>query len=146
MNKLTITGRILFALPFAIFGLNHFFMKSFFSGMLTTFIPGGGFTIVFTGVLLILAALLIMIKKFVKEAALLLAVMLALFILTIHIPHLINPTTMDPNFVYAEVLEGSNINMFVWINLFKDVSLLGGALLVLGVCDKDKKEKIETNQ
>jgi uncharacterized membrane protein YphA (DoxX/SURF4 family) len=85
MNKLTTVGRILFALPFAIFGLNHFFMESFFSGMLTTFIPGGGFTIIFTGVLLILISVLIMLKKFVKEAAATLAVMLLLFIITIHI-------------------------------------------------------------
>lgn len=136
MNKLTLIGRILFALPFAIFGLNHFFMESFFSGMLTTFIPGGGFTIVFTGVLLISISVLIILKKFVREAAIALAVMLALFILTIHIPHLINPATMNADFVYNEVVEGSRINMFVWINLLKDVSLLGASLFLLGACEQ----------
>lgn len=139
MNKLTVLGRILFALPFAIFGLNHFFMTSFFSGLLTTFIPGGGFTIVFTGVLLIVISVLIILKKFVKEAAIGLAVLLTLFILTIHIPHLIAPQTMDPNFVYNEVLEGSSINMFVWINLLKDTSLLGASLFLLGACEKNAK-------
>lgn len=139
MNKLTTVGRILFALPFAIFGLNHFFMESFFSGMLTTFIPGGGFTIIFTGVLLIVISVLIILKKFVKEAAATLAVLLLLFILTIHIPHLINPASINPEFIYADMLEGSKINMFVWINLIKDISLLGAAILVIGACEKDKE-------
>lgn len=137
MNKLTFLGRILFALPFAIFGLNHFFMTDFFGGMLTTFIPGGGFTIVFTGVLLIVISALIIFKKFVREAAMALAILLTLFILTIHIPHLLNPATMDPNFIYNEVLAESRINMFVWINLFKDLSLLGASLFLLGVCEKE---------
>jgi uncharacterized membrane protein YphA (DoxX/SURF4 family) len=138
MNKLTVTGRILFALPFAIFGLNHFFMESFFSGLLTTFIPGGGFTVVFTGVLLIVVSVLIIIKKYVKEAAVTLAVLLTLFILTIHIPHLLIPSTMNPDFVYRDVYEGTNINMFVWINFFKDISLLGATLLLIGTCENSK--------
>lgn len=140
MNKLTVLGRILFALPFAIFGLNHFFIESFFSGMLTTFIPGGGFTIVFTGVLLIAVSVLIVIKKYVKEAAITLAVLLALFIFTIHIPHLLFPTTMNPDFVYKDVYEGTNINMFVWINFFKDISLLGATLLLMGTCQKSNEQ------
>ena len=138
MNKLTITGRILFALPFAIFGLNHFFMESFFSGMLTTFIPGGGFTIIFTGVLLIVTSLLIIIRKFEREAAMTLAVMLGLFILTIHIPHLISPETINPEFAYKDVLIDSKVNMFVWINMLKDISLLGAAIFMLGVYTKQK--------
>lgn len=136
MNKLTITGRILFALPFAIFGLNHFFMESFFSGMLTTFIPGGGFTIIFTGILLIVTSMLIIIRKFEKEAAMALSIMLALFILTIHIPHLISPETMNPEFVYKEALVDSKVNMFVWINMLKDISLLGASLFMLGAYTK----------
>lgn len=141
MNKLTITGRILFALPFAIFGLNHFFMESFFSGMLTTFIPGGGFTIIFTGLLLLVTSILIIIRKFEKEAALSLSIMLSLFILTIHIPHLINPETMNPDFIYKDDLSDSKVNMFVWINLLKDISLLGTSLFMYGAyLNNDKKQ------
>ncbi len=139
MNKLTIAGRLLFALPFAIFGLNHFFMQDFFGGMLTTFIPGGGFTIIFTGVLLILISALIVFKKFVREAAIGLAIMLTLFILTIHIPHLVNPTTIDPDFIYKEVYGNSHINMFIWINLFKDISLLGASIFLIGTCKSEEK-------
>lgn len=142
MNKLTITGRILFALPFAIFGLNHFFMESFFSGMVTTFIPGGGITIIFTGVLLIATSVLIMIGKFEKEATMTLAIMLGLFILTIHIPHLLKPETMNPEFIYKDILTQSKVNMFVWINLLKDTSLFGASLFVLGTYINDTKKEI----
>lgn len=128
MNKLTVTGRILFALPFGIFGLNHLFMVDFFTGMLTTIIPGGGFTVIFTGVLLITASILIILKKFVREAAATLAVLLLLFILTIHIPHLIQSATHEET-------------MWALVNLLKDTSLMGGAILVLGICNKDAMEK-----
>lgn len=128
MNKLTVTGRILFALPFGIFGLNHLLMVDFFTGMLTTIIPGGGFTVIFTGVLLIAACILIILKKFVKEAAATLAVLLLLFILTIHIPHLVQSTTHEET-------------MWALVNLLKDTSLMGGAILILGICNKDAKEK-----
>ena len=115
-------------------------MKSFFSGMLTTFIPGGGFTIIFTGVLLIITSILIIIRKFEKEAAMTLAIMLGLFILTIHIPHLVNPETMNPDFAYKDILIESNVNMFVWINLLKDISLFGASLFVLGAYIKDNQK------
>lgn len=138
MKNLSVIGRVLFALPFAIFGLNHFFMQSFFSGMLTTFIPGGGFTIIFTGVLLLIASVLIVINKFVKEAAVTLAVMLGLFILTIHIPHLVHPESINPDFIYKDVLKGSNINMFVWINMFKDLSLFGASIFIIAATEKTK--------
>ena len=49
MKNLGIIGRILFALPFAIMGLNHFLMTDMFLGQLTSFTPGGGFTILLIG-------------------------------------------------------------------------------------------------
>ncbi len=39
MKKLTTIGRILFAVPFALFGINHFLMLDYYLGMLTSFIP-----------------------------------------------------------------------------------------------------------
>jgi len=130
VKNLSVLGRVLFALPFGVFGLNHFFMKSFFSGMLTTFIPGGGFTVLFTGALLVAICVLILINKYVREAALALSILLALFILTIHVPHLVSPASINPDFIYREVYKESNINMFIWINLFKDTALLGSSLML----------------
>src|ERR1035437_9903831 len=62
MKKLAIIGRILFALPFGLMGLNHFLMKDFFVGMMSSFIPGGAYTILLTGALLILASVFIILN------------------------------------------------------------------------------------
>ena len=53
MKKITTLGRILFAVPFAIFGINHFLMTDYYLGMLTSFIPLGAYTIILTGIMLI---------------------------------------------------------------------------------------------
>ena len=39
MNKLAIIGRVLFALPFGVMGVNHFLMKNYFLGLMSSFIP-----------------------------------------------------------------------------------------------------------
>ncbi|MDZ7633606.1 MAG: hypothetical protein U5L72_03825 [Bacteroidales bacterium] len=49
MKNLAPVGRILFALPFAFFGINHFLMMDYYLGMLTSFVPLGGYTIILTG-------------------------------------------------------------------------------------------------
>ncbi|SDC23483.1 hypothetical protein [Williamwhitmania taraxaci] len=116
-------GRILFALPFGIIGLNHFFMVDFFSGMLTSFIPGGGFTILFTGFLLIAASVSIMFKRYVTLSCLLLSIMLLIFILTIHIPQLFDP-------LKAQI---------AFMQLLKDTALMGGALMIAHIYQPEKE-------
>lgn len=76
MNKLTTIGRILYALPFAFMGINHFVMIDFYTGMLTSFMPGGGFTVILVGILLLAASITIMLKKFVQISSYLLASLL----------------------------------------------------------------------
>ena len=115
MKRLSIVGRILFALPFGIIGLNHFLMIDFFTGMLTSFIPGTGFTVLLTGILLIVASLSIIFKKFVRLATLMLAALLLIFILTIHVPGLFE--------------QGEPAKMAM-MQLFKDTALMGGALMI----------------
>ncbi len=122
MKNLSTIGRILFALPFAIFGINHFIQMDYYMGMLTSFIPQTGYIMILTGVMLIGASISIITKKLVVLSTLMLAGLLLLFILTIHIPHLMHglekTTTM--------------------ITLLKDVSLMGGALMIAGIY-KDTK-------
>jgi len=124
MKHLTTIGRILFALPFAVFGLNHFFMVDFYTGMLTSFIPGSSFTILLTGLALIAASISIIIKKYIKLSCILLAILLLLFILTIHIPQLFDAST----------------KMFAMVALLKDVALMGGALMIAGIYQKGENE------
>jgi putative oxidoreductase len=117
MKKLTTAGRILFAVPFALFGINHFLMLNYYLGMLTSFVPLGAYTIILTGIMLIAASVSIITKVLVKLSTLLLAFLLVIFIITIHIPHL---------FIDAD-------KTITIIALLKDISLLGGALMIAGI-------------
>jgi len=126
MKKITTLGRILFAVPFAVFGINHFLMTNYYLGMLTSFIPLGAYTIVLTGIMLIGASISIITKKYIKQATLLLAFLLLIFILTIHIPHLLN---------------GSDKTATL-IALFKDISLMGGSMMIAGIySEQEESEK-----
>lgn len=123
MKNITSLGRILFALPFALFGINHFLMMDYYVGMLTSFIPLGAYTIILTGIMLIVASISIISKKFVTFSTIMLAVLLFIFIVTIHIPHLV--TDEDKT---------STI-----IALLKDISLMGGSLMIAGIYSRDQK-------
>jgi uncharacterized membrane protein YphA (DoxX/SURF4 family) len=124
MNKITTIGRILFALPFAFFGINHFIMMDYYMGMLTSFIPRTAFVMILTGLMLIAASISIITKKYVRLSTLLLAGLLFVFIITIHIPHLI---------------QGNNTTVTL-IALLKDISLMGGSLMIAGIYS-DEGEK-----
>jgi len=122
MKHLSTLGRILFALPFGILGLNHFFMYNYYVGMVSSFIPGGGFTVIITGVALIAACVAIILRKFIQIACLLLALLLLIFICTIHIPGLFEPV---------------NANMAM-IELLKDTALMGGAVMIAGMYKEER--------
>jgi putative oxidoreductase len=128
MKKLTIIGRILFAVPFAIFGINHFLMLDYYLGMLTSFVPLGAYTIILTGIMLIAASISIITKVLVKFSTLLLAILLFIFIVTIHIPHLF--TDADKTITI--------------IALLKDISLMGGSLMISGIYSEEEKPKNKT--
>jgi putative oxidoreductase len=125
MKNITTAGRILFAIPFAIFGINHFLMMNYYVGMLTSFIPLGAYTIILTGIMLIVASISIISKKYVKFSTLMLAVLLFIFIITIHIPHLFTDSDKTSTL----------------IALLKDISLMGGALMIAGIYSEDEPSK-----
>jgi putative oxidoreductase len=129
MKKLTTIGRILFAIPFALFGINHFLMLNYYLGMLTSFVPLGAYTIILTGIMLIAASISIITKIMVKFSTFLLAILLFIFIVTIHIPHLF--TDADKTITI--------------IALLKDISLMGGALMISGIyAEEEKPQKNES--
>ncbi len=123
MNTLSTVGRILFSLPFFVFGINHFVMFDYYMGLLTSFIPFGGYLIILTGFIMIATSLSIIFKRFVQITSITLASMLFIFILVIHIPNLFD----EQNHIIG------------LISLLKDTSLMGGALLIAGVF-KDKQK------
>lgn len=124
MKNITSLGRILFAIPFALFGINHFLMMDYYLGMLTSFIPLGAYTIILTGIMLIVASISILSKKYVKFSTIMLAILLFVFIITIHIPHLIH--TADKTVTL--------------IALLKDTSLMGGSLMIAGIYSDDETQ------
>jgi putative oxidoreductase len=125
MKNLRPIGRIIFALPFLFFGINHFVkFLPLYDAEFTTFIPLGPFTILLTGVLLIGASISIILKKYVKISATVLAGLLFLFIITIHIPHIIKGIQTE----------------YALINLFKDLALMGGSLMIAGEHSEKENE------
>jgi uncharacterized membrane protein YphA (DoxX/SURF4 family) len=123
MKNLVFIGRVLFAIPFAIFGINHFLMTDYYVGQLTSFVPRGAYTILLVGVLMIAASISIIVKKFVKFSTLLLALLLFVFIITIHLPHL-----------FEDADKTATI-----IGLLKDISLMGGSLMIAGIYSENDK-------
>ena len=123
MDRISTLGRVLYALPFAFFGINHFLMFDYYMGMITSFIPFGGYLIMFTGVIMIAASLSIIFRQFVKITAITLASLLLVFIAAIHIPDLFNPET----------------KMLGLVMLMKDTSLMGGSILIAGKCSEKQK-------
>src|SRR5450759_3762249 len=124
MKKLTTIGRILFAAPFALFGINHFLMLDYYLGILTSFVPLGAYTIILTGIMLIVASISIITKVLVKFSTLLLAILLFIFIVIINIPHLF--TDADKTITI--------------IALLKDISLMGGSLMISGIYSEEEKQ------
>jgi uncharacterized membrane protein len=126
MKNLSTVGRILFAIPFAIFGLNHFLFLDFYIGTVSSFIPLGPYTVILTGVFLIMASLSIIFNKYIKVSTILLSILLLIFILTIHIPGLFDSDPLKWKFALIELL--------------KDTSLLGGSLMIAGMMYEKEKE------
>ncbi len=128
-NTLKILGRVLFAVPIAFFGLNHLMNAGNMAGMVPGFIPGGIFWVYLTGVALLAAGISIIIGKKAWLASLLLGLLLLVFVLTMHIPSVISP-------------DGGHMAM---INLLKDISLIGGALLIAGIMNQ-QNHSLETEK
>jgi putative oxidoreductase len=113
-------GKYLYAIPMVIFGIFHFLNANAMAGMVP--IPGGLFWIYITGLSLILAGFSIIIQKQDEWTSFLLAVLLLVFVLTIHLPG---------------VISGGEMAQMYMTNLLKDLALSGGALIYLN------KKKLE---
>jgi uncharacterized membrane protein YphA (DoxX/SURF4 family) len=120
MNTLTTTGRIIYGIPFILFGIGHFINASKMAGYVP--IPGGAIWIYVTGAALVLAGIAAITKFQGQLAMLLLALLLFIFIVTIHIPNLLKPETMQMGLM----------------GVYKDLGLMGGALLLAGILGKEK--------
>lgn len=85
-ERLISSGKYLFLLPFAVFGLLHFGPLEYSIEYIPDFLPFKAFWVYFVGVALLAFVISALIKKLDKLAAISLAVMLILFVFLIHIP------------------------------------------------------------
>jgi uncharacterized membrane protein len=112
MNVVGVLGRILYAVPFGVFGLLHMFMGPKMTAMVPGWVPGGVFWVYLTGVLMVLICVSLLSNKLVMPSLIVLVAMLGLFILTVHVPMVASPETMQ---------KGMS-------SLLKDLALGGAAL------------------
>jgi len=115
MNPLTTVGRIIFGIPMIVFGILHFLNSGMMAGMVPGFVPGGVIWVYITGVALIAGGLALIANFQAFYGALLLAVLMFTFALTIHLP---------------AVLGGDQAALS---SLLKDTMLGSGALVLAGL-------------
>lgn len=114
-------ARVLFALPFFVFGINHFAATDQMAATVPTFIPGTAVWVYVTGAAHLATSIAIMANRLIRPAGILLAVMLLAFVVTIHLPGLF----------------GAETSATALTNLLKDTALAGGALMAAHVGQHD---------
>ncbi len=103
-------GLIIYSIPLLAFGLGHMTQASKMAGMVPDWMPLPTVLVYLTGLALIAAAVLFIIGKKVELAGRLLALMLIIFVVTMHIPSMMagEPSGMP--------------------NVMKDIAMAGAAL------------------
>lgn len=113
---------IVFAIIMGIFGIFHLFNASNMVNVVPKWLPGGVIWVYVTGVGFILAAIAILINVQTKLACYLLALMLLIFIGTIHIP---------------AMMEGDPVSkQMAMLMMLKDVGLVMAAILTASLDDQ----------
>jgi putative oxidoreductase len=127
MKYLTTTvARWLFALPFAIFGLDHFLHASALVRLVP--VPGGVFWVYFIGLCLIAGAVGIGTKVYGRYAAFGLALLMLTFIVTIHIPHLMHTETQQLGMTMLLKDLGLGAGALTWAGLLQPTHYITPAL------------------
>lgn len=114
MNVVLISGRILFGLPFIIFAGFHFFFANQLAGQIPPYVPGSVLWVYGTGAILLAGGLMIVFNKYARTAGIILGVLMLFFIVTVHIPGLMDETKQQ----------------IAIVNLLKDTALCGAAFFM----------------
>lgn len=107
-------AEIIYALVLVVFGVNHFRAGEAMAGGVP--IPGGVFWIYFTGAGFLLAALAILINRLKTLACYLLALMLLIFVFSIHVPGVLRAT--------------GGAGVMSLVSALKDTAIAMGAILI----------------
>lgn len=119
MNQHLISRIAIYLLSFVMifFGLQHFLNPDLLITKVPDFLPGGKVWVYVVGAAFILAAVSFMTNTLVRTAAYLLAVMLFVFVFTIHLPNYFN--TADKEYQLQSLM-----------NFLKDTALAAFALYI----------------
>lgn len=114
MNGFLSLGRWLFAIPFAIFGLFHFLDATAMAEyVVPDYMPMKNVFVILSGAGMVAASVAMLVGKFDKLAATLLAGFLLLLVVMVHLPSTMNPATQQN----------------AMTQLLKDISLAGAAMM-----------------
>ncbi len=108
---------VVFALVLIAFGAGHFANASKMEGMVPAFLPGGVIWVYVSGTGLMLAAIAFISNKQVRLAGFLLGILLLIFVLTIHLPGMMNG-------------KDDMTKMMSMTNLLKDLALAAAAFYI----------------
>ncbi len=109
-------GQIVFGVPLFVFGVMHFLAGGDMAGMVPGWLPGALFWVYLTGLALMAAAVALFLGRYVFPAGVGLAVLVGSFVLTIHLPGMMDPETAQ----------------MAMTNGLKDVAIVGAALMAAG--------------
>lgn len=115
LDKLVALGPLFYAAPLAVFGTEHFAIRSILD-VVPAWMPMREFWLYFFGLAQILAAISILSGKLVRWSAPLVGIMFLIFVLTIHIPGVI----ANPH------------GRFSWAIAFRDLSFAAGGWALAG--------------
>jgi putative oxidoreductase len=113
MNAFLSLGRWFFAIPFAIFGLQHLMNANSMTAYIPAYMPVPIVWVYLTGLCLIAASVSMLTGKYDKLGATLLAIFLLLMVATMHLPNTLN----------------TGNGSMPMIMLLKDLIAAGGAMM-----------------
>lgn len=119
MPQLTVSriAVIILSVVMIAFGVYHFLRPQNLLVYVPDFLPGGIIWVYVVGIAFILAALAFILHKQVKLAGYLLALLLLIFVLTVHVP----------NYLHAA---DSDMKAMAFVNILKDTALAAFALYI----------------
>jgi uncharacterized membrane protein YphA (DoxX/SURF4 family) len=118
MGMLALTGRMLFVLPWFVFGLGHFSNAEMMAGMVPTWVPASAMIWVYLmGLVQIVASVMVAFNFNGWMGACVLALVGLTYALTIHLPGMMQAADSQMRMMYTN-------------NLFKDAALAGGAMVI----------------
>lgn len=122
------TGKLFLVISIIAIGAIHIISGHFPTGLLpvTTSLPAKQVLAYLTGSLLIVAGILVLVKKYAAYGALLAALLFLLALLLIHVPKVL----AEPN------------NPSEWTGTFEVICIMSGALILLGNISKDGGSKL----